>query len=84
MAVESGEILEALSDMRADTSGAAVAPEKPQFSPLTAYELNGKKIEFRRVRGTVGVTDSCMLQLDVNVAADVHHNHCRSLCHSIE
>lgn len=49
MAVESGEEPEQLPEARSDTSGASVAPEKPKFSPLTAYELNGKKIEFRRV-----------------------------------
>lgn len=27
-----------------------VQPDKPQFAPLSAYEQNGKKIEFRRVR----------------------------------
>ncbi|KAK9869051.1 hypothetical protein WJX84_009928 [Apatococcus fuscideae] len=48
MAVESGENVEGVP-AREDNSGAAVAPEKPKFSPLTAYELNGKKIEFRRV-----------------------------------
>lgn len=26
-----------------------VQPDKPQFAPLSAYEQNGKKIEFRRV-----------------------------------
>ena len=26
-----------------------VAPSKPQFAPLSAYEQNGKKLEFRRV-----------------------------------
>ena len=25
------------------------APSKPQFAPLSAYEQNGKKLEFRRV-----------------------------------
>ena len=49
MAVESGEDAEQQPEPRADTSGASVAPDKPKFSPLTAYELNGKKIEFRRV-----------------------------------
>ena len=27
-------------------------PDKPQFAPLSAYEQNGKKIEFRRVHNT--------------------------------
>ena len=49
MAVESGEDSEQVPEARTDTSGAGLAPEKPKFSPLTAYELNGKKIEFRRV-----------------------------------
>eukprot|EP00891_Asterochloris_glomerata_P004648 jgi/Astpho2/4648/Aster-00216 len=30
-------------------SGAEAGPSKPHFEPLSAYEQNGKKIEFRRV-----------------------------------
>lgn len=38
-------------DSNAEAAGAAepAGPSKPQFAPLSAYEQNGKKIEFRRV-----------------------------------
>lgn len=38
-------------DSNAEPAGAAepAGPSKPQFAPLSAYEQNGKKIEFRRV-----------------------------------
>lgn len=36
--------------MDSNTEAAAAAePSKPQFAPLSAYEQNGKKTEFRRV-----------------------------------
>ena len=36
--------------MESNTDTAEPAgPSKPQFAPLSAYEQNGKKIEFRRV-----------------------------------
>ena len=31
------------------TASDTTEPSKPQFAPLSAYEQNGKKIEFRRV-----------------------------------
>lgn len=31
-------------------AGEAAGPSKPQFAPLSAYEQNGKKVEFRRVQ----------------------------------
>ena len=38
-------------DSNTEAAGAAepAGPSKPQFAPLSAYEQNGKKIEFRRV-----------------------------------
>lgn len=31
-------------------SGSEPKPAKPTFAPLSSYEQNGKKLEFRRVR----------------------------------
>lgn len=35
---------------RDSTVGTATEPMKPKFAPMSAFEQNGKKIEFRRVR----------------------------------
>lgn len=49
-------------DSNTDTAEPA-GPSKPQFAPLSAYEQNGKKIEFRRVcsHGVVQLRTGCLL-----------------------
>lgn len=45
--------LQEVAPVSMDTNAEAVeiaGPSKPQFAPLSAYEQNGKKVEFRRVR----------------------------------
>ncbi len=44
--------LQEVAPVAMDTNAEAVesaGPNKPQFAPLSAYEQNGKKVEFRRV-----------------------------------
>ena len=45
--------LQEVAPVPMDTNSEATepaGPSKPQFAPLSAYEQNGKKVEFRRVR----------------------------------
>ena len=49
--------LQEVAPVPMDTNAEATepaGPSKPQFAPLSSYEQNGKKIEFRRVCKAAG------------------------------
>lgn len=59
-----------------------VAPSKPQFAPLSAYEQSGKKLEFRRVCSNPSLDRSLQQLVQTSHLQLIGLR--RSTCHSTE